>query len=183
MKISKIIMVPALASAMLGLAACGGGGNSSGDGKAAQATKALFAPAVKVKGSMVTATGDQANGCVLEIYNSVTNEKVRESTVSGRFSISFQNPANMDGLRFRSLCDGVEVYKSPDYSSTKLSNMNWKVGLGEITVARGMVSVSGKVGISPARRPKAAASGSIRLARKNRPRAGPRPASTAASST
>ena len=145
MKISKIIMVPALASAMLGLAACGGGGNSSGDGKAAQATKALFAPAVKVKGSMVTATGDQANGCVLEIYNSVTNEKVRESTVSGRFSISFQNPANMDGLRFRGLCDGVEVYKSPDYSSTKLSNMNWKVSLGEITVARGKVTVSGKV--------------------------------------
>ena len=62
MKILKIIMAPALVGALFGLAACGGGGggNSSGDGKAAQTAKALFAPAVKVKGSMVTATGDQS---------------------------------------------------------------------------------------------------------------------------
>lgn len=147
MKISKIVMAPALAGALFGLAACGGGGggNSSGDGRAAQATKALFAPAVKVKGSMVTPGGDQANGCVLEIYNIKTSERVKESTVSGRFSISFQNPANMDGLRFRGLCDGAEVYKSTDYSADRLANMNWKVNLGEITVARGMLTAFGKV--------------------------------------
>jgi hypothetical protein len=148
MKISMIIVAPALVGALFGLAACGGGGgggNSSGDGKAAQTAKALFAPAVKVKGSMVTATGDQANGCVLEIYNVATGDRVKESTVSGRFSISFQDPANMDGLRFRGLCDGVEVYRSRDYSADKLANMGWKVSLGEIMVARGAVTVSGRV--------------------------------------
>jgi hypothetical protein len=136
-------------AALLGLAACGGGGGGGGagdgDGKAAQVTKSLFAPAVKIKGSMVTPSGGQANGCVLEIYNIATGERVKESTVSGRFSIMFQNAANMDGLRFRGLCDGAEVYKSPDYSANKLDSMKWKVSLGEIMVARGMVTASGKV--------------------------------------
>ena len=134
-------------AALLGLAACGGGGggSSSGDGKAAQTTKALFAPAVRVKGKFVTPDGGQANDCVLEIYNIATGERVRETTVSGRFSISFQNPANMDGLRFRALCDGAEVYKSTDYSANKLSNTKWKVNLGEITVARGMLTAYGNV--------------------------------------
>jgi hypothetical protein len=147
MKISKIIMAPALASALFGLAACGGGGggNASGDGKAAQTTKALFAPAVKIKGRLVTPSGDQANDCVLEVYNIVTDEKVKESTVSGKFSITFQNAANMDGLRFRGICDGQTVYQSQDYRSSKLQNMKWKVNLGEITVARGMLTAYGKV--------------------------------------
>lgn len=132
--------------ALLGIAACGGGNSGGGENsKAAQTAKALFAPAVKVKGTIVMPNGDQANGCVLEIYNIATGERVRESTVSGRFSISFQNPANMDGLRFRGLCDGAEVYKSTDYSATKLSNMKWKVDLGAITVARGMLTVYGNV--------------------------------------
>jgi hypothetical protein len=146
MEISKIIMAPALVGALFGLAACGGGGgNSSGDGKAAQVTKALFAPAVKVKGKIVTPSGDQASGCVLEIYNIATGERVKESTVSGRFSIMFQNPASMDGLRFRGLCDGQQVFQSADYSSGKLQSMNWKVSLGEITVARGMLTAYGRV--------------------------------------
>lgn len=132
-------------AALLGIAACGGGGSSSGDGKAAQTAKALFAPAVKVKGTIVMPNGGQANDCVLEIYNIATGERVRETTVSGRFSISFQNPANMDGLRFRALCDGAEVYKSADYSANKLSNTKWKVNLGAITVARGMLTAYGNV--------------------------------------
>ena len=145
MKISKMIMATALVGALFGLAACGGGGNSSGDGTAAQTAKALFAPMVKVKGSIVTSTGEQADGCALEIYNIATGERVTESTVSGRFSIMFQNAANLDGLRFRGLCDGIEVYRSRNYSPNKLADMNWKVSLGEIMVVRGAVTVSGRV--------------------------------------
>lgn len=133
--------------ALLGLAACGGGGGGADadNGKAAQTVKALFAPAVKVKGSMVTVTGDQANGCALEIYNAVTSEVVKRSDVSGRFSIIFQDAANMDGLQFRGVCDGYEVYRSNNYQPGKLADMNWKVDLGEITVLRGMVTASGRV--------------------------------------
>ena len=137
------VMTPFVA--LLGIAACGGGGSSSGDGKAARTAKALFAPAVKVKGTIVMPNGDRASGCALEIYNIKTKEMVKRSDVTGRFSITFQNPANMDGLKFRGICDDQTVFQSTDYSATKLSNMQWKVDLGAITVARGMLTVYGNV--------------------------------------
>lgn len=135
----------AMIAALLGLAACGGGGSSSGDGKAAQTAKALFAPSVKIKGKIVTQGGDLASGCTIEIYNIKTSELVKQSDVTGRFSISFQNPANMDGLKFRGICDGQQVFQSADYSSGKLQSMKWKVNLGEIKVARGMLTAYGNV--------------------------------------
>jgi hypothetical protein len=142
----KILAGLAALAALSGLAGCGSGNQENASGDAgAQAAKALFAPAVKVKGEVLTAGGDQANGCVLEIYNVVTGELVRESTISGRFSIMIQDGSNMDGLRFRGLCDGTEVYRSADYPASRLADMNWRVSLGKITVARGLVTVSGRV--------------------------------------
>jgi len=51
----------------------------------------------------------------------------------------------MDGLKFQSVCDGQTIFKSRDYSATRLSNMNWVVDLGEITVARGKIMIYGKI--------------------------------------
>lgn len=142
----KILAALAAVAAFTWLAGCGSSnrGNASGD-TSAQAAKALFAPAVKVKGELLTSSGDQANGCVLETYNVATGKLVRKSTISGRFSIVIQDASNMDGLRFRGLCDGNEVYRSTDYSASKLADMNWRVSLGKITVARGLVTVTGRV--------------------------------------
>lgn len=143
---TKFFMAFAVPAALFGLVACSSSGRQPpANGTAAQAAKALFAPAVRVDGKMVDTTGEQANGCVLEIHNISTGKRVKESSVSGRFSILFQDAANMDGLRFRGLCDGIEVYRSADYSAGRLSDMDWKVSLGEITVARGLVAVSGRV--------------------------------------
>jgi hypothetical protein len=103
-------------------------------------------PLVTVKGSVVTDDGTPASDCKLEFYDTATVKPNYIWDVPANFTHKLQTAKVVENFYFRVRCKGARVAaRSRIYSMTYLSDNDFIVDLGRVTVGAGMIAVTGQV--------------------------------------
>lgn len=103
-------------------------------------------PLVTVKGSVVTEDGAPASDCKLEFYDTATVKPNYVWDVSANFTHRLQTARVVEDFYFRVRCKGARVAaRSRIYNMDYLSNNDFVIDLGRMTVGAGMIAVTGQV--------------------------------------
>jgi hypothetical protein len=103
-------------------------------------------PLVTVKGEVVTADGAPATGCKLEFYDTATVKPNFVWDVPAKFTQQLQTGKVTRDFYFRVRCEGQRVAaRSPVYDMAYLSNNDFMIDLGRMSVGSGMVTATGMV--------------------------------------
>jgi hypothetical protein len=103
-------------------------------------------PLVTVKGTVVTEDGAPASDCKLEFYDTATVKPNYIWDVPADFSHRLQTAKVVKDFYFRVRCKGARVAaRSRIYNMTYLSDHDFIVDLGRVTVGAGMIAVTGQV--------------------------------------
>ena len=112
-------------------------------------------PQVTVKGKIVNEAGAPADGCTLEFYDTAAVKPNYAWEVPADFSQKIQTAKLVENFYFRTRCKGERVpARSRIYNMNDLSNSDFIIDLGRMTVGAGMIAVTGRVttvgGLKPA---------------------------------
>ena len=112
-------------------------------------------PIVTVKGQIVTEAGAPAGDCKLEFYDTATVKPNYIWNASADFTLRVQTAKVVEDFYFRVRCKGERVAaRSRIYNMDYLSDNDFVVDLGRMTVGAGMIAVTGQVatrdGLAPA---------------------------------
>lgn len=103
-------------------------------------------PLVTVKGSVVTDDGVPADECKLEFYDTATVKPNYVWDVPANFTHRLQTAKVVRDFYFRVRCEGARVAaRSRIYNMTYLSDNDFMIDLGRMTVGAGMIAVTGQV--------------------------------------
>ena len=103
-------------------------------------------PVVFVKGVVVTEAGAPASQCRLEFYDTATVKPNYIWDVSANFTHRVQTAKVVDDFYFRVRCKGERMpARSRIYNMTYLSDNDFVIDLGRMTVGAGMIAVTGRV--------------------------------------
>jgi len=102
-------------------------------------------PLVTVKGKIVTEDGAPASGCKLEFYDTAAVKPDYVWDVSANFTQQIQTAKLVEDFYFRTRCKGERLpARSRIYTMNDLSNSDFVIDLGRMTVGAGMIAVSGR---------------------------------------
>lgn len=103
-------------------------------------------PIVSVKGQVVTEDGAPASQCKLEFYDTATVKPNYIWDVPANFTHKLQTAKVVDDFYFRVRCKGERMpARSRIYNMGYLSDHNFIIDLGRMTVGAGMIAVTGRV--------------------------------------
>lgn len=103
-------------------------------------------PLVTVTGSVVTEDGSPPNDCRLEFYDTATVKPNLVWKIPAEFSRRILTAKLAEDFYFRVRCQGARVAaRSRVYDSTYLSDNDFVIDLGRVTVGAGMIAVTGQV--------------------------------------
>ncbi|MBE9553191.1 MAG: hypothetical protein IMF05_07000 [Proteobacteria bacterium] len=103
-------------------------------------------PLVTVKGSVVTEGGAPASDCKLEFYDTAAVKPNYVWDVPADFTHRIQTAKVAKDFYFRVRCKGARMAaRSRIYNMTYLSDNDFVVDLGRVTVGAGMIAVTGQV--------------------------------------
>lgn len=103
-------------------------------------------PLVTVKGKVATEDGEPASNCKLEFYDTATVKPNYVWDVPAAFTHQIQTAKVTKDFYFRVRCEGQRMpARSRIYNMDYLSNSDFVVDLGNMTVGSGMVTVTGRI--------------------------------------
>ena len=103
-------------------------------------------PIVTVTGRIVTEDGAPAQGCRLEFYDTATVKPNYVWDVPADFTHQLQTARVRQDFYFRARCEGQRMpARSRIYNMDYLSNNDFVIDLGRVTVGAGKVAVTGRV--------------------------------------
>lgn len=141
-----VFKTAAVVAIVLGFGAAGAGAQDS-------SLKSLFAPSLRIKGTVATSDGGNPEGCKLEVFNKRRGNLVRTFEINSQFKIFFADTAISDGVRFAVSCENYPGAEEKVYSRQQLEAVNFKINTGAFTVTGGGISVTGRVvdetGVTP----------------------------------
>jgi len=103
-------------------------------------------PVATVQGTVVTEDGSPARGCKLEFYDTAAVKPSFVWDIPAEFTRQVQTAKLVDNFYFRVRCEDERMAaRSRVFDMAYLSNHDFVLDLGRMTVGAGMVSVTGRV--------------------------------------
>jgi hypothetical protein len=103
-------------------------------------------PMITVKGKIVTEADAPASDCKLEFYDTAAVKPDFAWDVPAEFTRQIQTAKLLEAFYFRARCEGERLpARSRIYTMDDLSNSDFVIDLGRMTVGAGMIAVSGRI--------------------------------------